>query len=110
MASSTEVPEVPASPKRWQQSPDVLCRESLDAIHLLPAGSDEPFTLAGSGRAVWRALAQPSTTAELVERLSSAHGADASQVRSDVEPILLELAARGAIVRAETERTSPAGP
>jgi hypothetical protein len=76
---------------RWRRRPDALWRRSLDAVLVLPAGSDEPITLAGTGPALWELLAEPCTVAQLAAVLSEAYGAEAATVEADVAPVVGEL-------------------
>jgi hypothetical protein len=77
--------------------PAVLWRRSADAVLFLPPGAPAPLTLAGSGPEIWELLLEPRTLDALVTLLAAAHGADPDQVRADVEPVLDQLLASGAI-------------
>jgi len=85
---------------RVRRRPDVLWRRSLDAVVLLPVDADDPLTLAATGPAVWDLLAEWRTFDDLVAVLSGAYGAPPAQVAADVEPLLAELEAFGALERA----------
>jgi hypothetical protein len=75
----------------------VLWRRSLDSVVLLPAGADEVVTLGGTGPAVWELLAEWRTRADIVEALAHAYGSTVAVVGADLEPLLAELEALGAL-------------
>ena len=75
----------------------MLWRRSLDAVLLLPAGSPEPLTLAGTGADLWDLLATPASTTELVAELAGRYAADPAVVAADLTPVLAELETLGAI-------------
>ena len=55
---------------RWHRTPHVLWRRSLDAVHFLPPGADEPLTLAGTGPELWALLAEPRDADDIVAALA----------------------------------------
>jgi hypothetical protein len=57
----------------------------------------DPLTLAGTGVAVWEALAQPLRVHELVDRLAARFGAPTSVVADDLAPVLDGLLADGVL-------------
>jgi hypothetical protein len=75
----------------------VLWRRSLDAVVLLPSSAADVVTLAGTGPAVWELLAEWRTEEDLVATLAAAFDAPEHQVAVDLEPILAELRAIGAV-------------
>jgi hypothetical protein len=76
---------------RWRRRPDALWRRSLDAVLVLPVGTDEPVTLAGTGPALWELLAEPCTVAQLAAVLSEAFAAEPTTVVVDIAPVIDEL-------------------
>jgi hypothetical protein len=76
---------------RWRRRPDALWRRSLDAVLVLPAGSDEPVTLAGTGPALWELLAEPCTVPQLAAVLAEAYEAEPAVVEADLAPVVGEL-------------------
>lgn len=82
---------------RWRRREDVLWRRSLDAVVVLPAGTDEPVAIAGTGAAVWDLLEEPGTLDEIVEALLERYEADAAVVSHDVVELLERLAEMGAV-------------
>jgi hypothetical protein len=63
-------------------------------VVLLPAGSDEVITLAGTGPALWELLAEWRTEEDLVEMLARAYDVGTPEVATDVAPLLAEFRAR----------------
>jgi hypothetical protein len=93
---------------RIRRRPDVLWRRSLDSVVVLPAGADEVITLAGTGPAVWELLAEWRTRDDIVEALARAYGSTVAVVSADLEPLLAELEARGALqVAADSGASQP---
>lgn len=56
-----------------------------------------PTSLRGTGVALWSALEQPGTLADLAERLAVEFRADPEAVRTDLEPVIDRLADAGVI-------------
>ena len=79
------------------RSPGVLWRDGEFGVVLLAPGGRAPLTMTGTGRALWRALATPGTVDDLAEALAAEFGADATQVRADIAPVVDELCAIGAV-------------
>jgi len=82
---------------RYRRRPDVLWRRSLDAVVMLPAGRDEPITIAGSGPEIWELLAEWRTLDDLVAVLVELHAAEPATVGADVAPLLDYLVTAGAV-------------
>jgi hypothetical protein len=82
---------------RLRRRPDVLWRRSLDAVVLLPPDADDVVTVAGTGPAVWEMLADWRTKDDLVATLSAAFDASEAEVEADLEPLLAQLTALGAV-------------
>ena len=73
----------------------MLYREALDDVVILVPGTDtEPFALAG-GAPLWRLLAQPHTTGELLAALTE--GMANSRAESELDGLLARLADSGAV-------------
>lgn len=64
---------------------------------VLAHDSSEPFSLTGSGRALWELLAEPLEEGELCRRLAGQHGTDVAAIAPDVHDTLAALARRGAV-------------
>ena len=88
---------------RYRRRADALWRRSLDAVVILPAGSREPLTVAGTGPEVWDLLADARTLPDLAATLGAAHGADPAVVEQDLEPIVAALVEAGAVDRTGAE-------
>jgi hypothetical protein len=80
-----------------RRAPDVLWRDGAFGVVLLTPGTGEPLTLAGTGHALWEALAEPVSRAALALRLADEFGADADRVASDIAPVLDRLLRCGAL-------------
>jgi hypothetical protein len=74
-----------------------LWRRSLDAVVLLAPGAPDVVTLGGTGPVVWELMADWTGFAALVETLASRYGAPPAQVAADLEPVLADLDAIGAV-------------
>ena len=78
-------------------SRDVVWRRSLDAVLVLPAGAEEPVTLAGSGPELWELLATPTSMADLASAIAERYGVDAAVVAQDVDATLEHLLKLGVV-------------
>lgn len=54
-----------------------------------------PFVMEGSAYAIWRALDEPASTDQVVERVAADFGIPAAEVEPDVLAFLAELESRG---------------
>ena len=81
---------------RWARATSVLWRSVLDDIVLLAPGADQPFVLSG-GRALWELLADPFSPQELADRLAGTGGDVPPTIRTQLDPLLADLADRGVI-------------
>lgn len=80
---------------KWRRSEAVLYREALDDVVILVPGADtEPFALAG-GAALWRLLARPHTTGELLAALTEKMAN--SRAEAELDGLLARLADSGAV-------------
>lgn len=67
-----------------------------------PSGA-RPLVLEGPAAAVWHALDEPRSTADVVARVSADFGIPAAEVELDVATFLSELAAGGLIRPADPD-------
>jgi hypothetical protein len=79
------------------RAPGAIWRDGDFGVVVLGTSTSEPVTLAGTGVAIWDALARPRRRAELVELLAGHFAADADDVARDVAPVLDALLADGAL-------------
>ena len=82
--------------RRWQRRADVLWRESLGSVVLLPAGADEPFVVPSPAAVLWEALSVPQRPDELLAVLDDA-GLGETVAAGLLDDLLAELADRGAL-------------
>ena len=82
---------------RWVRDAGALWRRTPNAVVVLADGTREPFTLTGSGRALWEALGDPLDEAELCHRLAERYGTDEVVVADDVRRVITDLDRRGAL-------------
>jgi Coenzyme PQQ synthesis protein D (PqqD) len=92
---------------RIRRRPGVLWRRSLDAVVLLPPGTPDVITLAGTGPAMWQLLAEWRSEDELAEVLAAAYGSSPDVVARDLGPALRALDAAGALESAADSGGSP---
>jgi hypothetical protein len=59
----------------------------------------QPYVVDGSGAALWRALAEPRTTAEVAADLASSFGVEREVIARDIEPVLAALVEHDAVRR-----------
>jgi hypothetical protein len=76
---------------------EVLWRRVTSGVVLLTPEAADVIEVTGPGAEIWDLLAEPITFGELTARLARDHESDAATVRRDVEPVLEELVARGAV-------------
>lgn len=81
----------------YRRRSDVLWRRSLDSVVLLPAGSDDVITVSGTGADVWDLLETGRSVEGMVGLLCERYQGDPAVVTRDVEALVGDLAARGAI-------------
>lgn len=95
----------PSGAPRWRRRHGVLERRGPFGVALWAADAEEPVVLAGTGPAVWDALAGGATTAELAATLAAVFGAEPQRVAADLGVTLEELARAGLV-----EAAGSAGP
>jgi len=82
---------------RFHRSPSALWRRvGADVLVVMPA-DPEIRELSGGARAVWDALGEAQTPAELVDRLAASHGVEARLIASDVDACLTVLVGSGLV-------------
>jgi hypothetical protein len=84
--------------ERWQRAPSVFTRSAGGEALVLTAALDSPYRLDAAGTAVWDALAEPRTVAEVAALLARRFGVPAARVAADITPLVSDLAACGALV------------
>ena len=82
-----------------QRSPAVLVRSGAFGVVVLGRHGEVPVTLAGTGVAVWEALARPCRLDELVARLAERFAVDPETIRADVAPAVDHLVSVGILER-----------
>jgi len=85
------------SPARLRRAPSTLWREGAFGVVVLGPDTIEPSTLTGTGTALWHALAEPVTRAELARDLAVAFDTDPERVNADLAPVLADLLRLGVI-------------
>jgi hypothetical protein len=97
------------SPPAYRRRPDVLWRRSLQAVLLLPPGRDDVVTVGGTGGEVWDLLDTWRSVDGLVELLAPRYEADPAEIARDVEALLGDLEALGALEMAAESEGLPTG-
>ena len=85
----------------WRRNPDCAVVDHGDRVVVLPLtdpATARPLVMEGSAVAVWHALDEPGTSAQVVARVAADFGFPAAEVRSDVETFLELLAARDIVL------------
>jgi hypothetical protein len=83
---------------RIARAPATLWRSGPFGRVILAPGDAEPVACTGTAAAVWDALAEPLTLAELAAALATAFGTDADTVTADIGPLLATWRASGAVI------------
>jgi hypothetical protein len=85
---------------RWQRNERTLWRAGPDGSLVVLAPTDQqPYVVHGSGAALWRALAEPRTTAEVAADLASSFGVASDVIIRDIEPVFAALVEHDAVRR-----------
>ena len=82
---------------RWAHAPGVLWRRSAGRIVVDPPDGHDALLLEGSAAAVWDLLADPQELDALSVELSRRFAVPAATVRDDIEGLLADLEAAGAV-------------
>jgi Coenzyme PQQ synthesis protein D (PqqD) len=81
----------------WERDERTLSRSTPDVVVLLGPEGRDSIVLRGTGVALWGALDPPASTEDLAARLAKEFGTDLAAVRSDIEPVVAQLAAAGVL-------------
>jgi hypothetical protein len=82
---------------RWVRADEVLWRDNLDQVVLLPLDSTEPVLLSPTGAVLWDLLATPTATDALVAELAEFFDGDPGEVERGVGAVLADLEERKAV-------------
>jgi hypothetical protein len=96
-ADRVEPPAGAVADVEWRHAPDVLVRETVDRVVVLPRHAPAPLTLRGTAPDVWRLFAEPRSVRDASTELARSYGADVSLVAADVHETVEHLAAQGAL-------------
>jgi hypothetical protein len=80
-----------APESRWQRSPHVLWRRSLDAVVFVAPGSGAPRVLTGLTPVVWELLAEERSVEAMVATLSDLSNAGVPTAEGDAGGLVEEL-------------------
>jgi hypothetical protein len=83
--------------RTFQRSPGAVWRALPDGVVILPPDADDPITVSGPGADVWTFLAQPHTTTSLATVLAERYSENATVIQADLESLLADLCAQGAV-------------
>lgn len=88
-----------ADDRQWRRNPELAVVERPGRVVVLDLSrhSASPWVLEGSAEAVWRALAQPCSTAKVVDHVALDFGIPATEVEADVTSFLEQLQAAGLV-------------
>lgn len=76
----------------------MLWRDGEFGVVVLAGADAGPQTLTGTGRVLWRALAEPVRADDLATDLAREFGVDRATIVADIAPVLEELQRMGAVV------------
>ncbi|GAB3433732.1 hypothetical protein GCM10027517_00980 [Phycicoccus ginsengisoli] len=85
---------------RWCRAPEVAVVDRGERVVLLALAdptSARPMVLEGPAAAVWHALAEPGTGAEVAVRVADSVGVPAAEVEADVSAFLEQLVTVGLV-------------
>lgn len=85
---------------QYRRAEHVHARRFDGETVILDLSRGEYFSLDGVGGAIWDALEQGLSRAEVVERLSAQYDSEVETIRADVDRIIGELLASGLLVEA----------
>lgn len=75
----------------------MLVREGDFGVVVLGRPGEAPTTLAGTGVAIWDALAHPCLLEDLIARLADTFAVEPETIRADVEPVVAQLLSAGVL-------------
>jgi hypothetical protein len=81
----------------WRRSPDVAVVDGdtrVVVLGLADPATARPLVMEGPAAAIWHALAEPGTAAQVVQRVASDFGLPATEVETDVTTFIVELRRR----------------
>lgn len=81
----------------WQHHPDVVWEEDADGTIYATVATDGEILIFQDTAAEIFAIADGSTTAQVVDQLADATGTSADEVRPAVEQFLIDLHHRGVV-------------
>lgn len=84
-------------PAVWRRSPDVAVVDGdtrVVVLGLADPATARPLVMEGPAAAIWHALQDPGTTAQVIERVASDFGLPATEVEADVTAFIVELRRR----------------
>jgi hypothetical protein len=87
---------------RYQRSPHVVWRRTLEVIVVLAVDGTEPLVLGGTAADVWTLLAEPRTLDDLVGVLAEHYSGEAGVIAADVAKLLATLCESGVVLSTAT--------
>lgn len=88
-------------PTLWRRSPDVAVVDRgarVVVLALEDPATARPLVMEGPAAAIWHALDEPATTAQVAERVAADFGLPATEVEADVATFIVELRRRGLLL------------
>ena len=88
-------------PSLWRRSPDVAVVDRgarVVVLSLADPATARPLVLEGPAAAIWHALDEPGTTAQVAERVAADFGLPAAEVGTDVATFIGELRRSGLVL------------
>jgi hypothetical protein len=82
----------------WYRQGHGLLSRTVPGLVVLARVDGTSVTLSGSGASVWQLLDDARTIPEIADDLASVYDVEPSQIATDIEPLLAELAASGFVV------------
>jgi Coenzyme PQQ synthesis protein D (PqqD) len=84
-------------PAVWRRSPDVAVVDGdtrVVVLGLADPATARPLVMEGPAAAIWHALEEPGTTAQVVQRVAADFGLPVTEVETDVSTFIVELRRR----------------
>ncbi len=85
------------TPRRYRRHPQSLWRYSLRGVLVCPPGTDVSHLVGTPGDVVWSLLDRPASVGALAADLAAAFDAPVEEIGHDVQTLLDELTAIGAV-------------